>query len=430
MFSNSFVFIVDKATYETHVKYGFCATGKANKPSFGLKEFRDPNFQREQHSLLADILNVQVGDTVFFYVTKEGFKGVYEVTQQAFFDPTPIENVPASRPFRILIKPKYSFERAIPENSLFINSERQQTFWLWYFNKMRTYARGCTPLDPDAKNKLIELLIKHNDGEILAKPQTHDYPDRKDLVEIRALAAPYKAVKKALYSEDSLRAAVMKAFQEKSVVASHIFGGFDTLEWFANQVPYNISGNNIDLLLYHRSKKIDGIDARYKITVVEMKKDKADIEDFYQLLGYCQWAGDQLAGREHYMVQPALLANEFDDNLFRLIADLRLSYKNPLLIQYRYDETGLRLEHAEPKVQTKLPLVGAEKNMLNPERVKKVLKRQKPAKKKKAAHAAVDRNSNIVERVQNGETMAAVAASFGISRGRVSQILKKSRSKA
>jgi hypothetical protein len=211
MSSDSFVFIVDKATYKTHVQYGFCATGKAKKPAFSYKEFMNPEFQKKQHSLLADILNIRVGDTIFFYVTKEGFKGVYEVTQEAFFDPTPIGNIPASRPFRILIKPKHPFEKAVPENSLFINPERQQVFWLWYFNKMRTYARGCTPLDPDAKNKLLELLIKHNDGELASKPQIEDYPNRKDLIEIRSLMAPYKSDKKALDSEDSLRLNFSKA---------------------------------------------------------------------------------------------------------------------------------------------------------------------------------------------------------------------------
>jgi hypothetical protein len=427
MFSNSFVFIVNKATYETHVKYGFCATGKANKPAFTFEEFIKPEFQRTQHSLLADILNIQVGDSIFFYVTKEGFKGVYEVTQQAFFDPTPIENVPASRPFRILIKPKYLFEQAIPENSLFINPERQQAFWLWYFNKMRTYPRGCTPLDPDAKNKLIELLLKHNDGEVASKQQTHDYPNRKDLIEIRTLTAPYKPIKKALESEDSLRASIMKAFQEESGVVSHVFGGFDTLEWFANQVPYNISGNNIDLILYHRSKPIDGIDARYKITVVEMKKHKAGIEDFYQLLGYCQWAGDQLADREHYLVQPVLLANEFDESLFRLIGDLRLSYKEPLLIQYRYDQNGLRLELANQEIQTKLSLASSQISPLNPERFEQVAKRQKPRKTKTEIDVKT-RNKEILKRVNAGEHLANIGKAFGISRSRVSQIVSKARS--
>lgn len=167
----------------------------------------------------------------------------------------------------------------------------------------------------------------------------------------------------------------MKGFQDKSVIVSHVFGNFDSLEWFANQVPYNISGNNVDLILYHRSRSFDGIEARYKITIVEMKKDTAGIEDFHQLLGYCQWAGEQLAEREHYLVQPVLLANDFDPSLFRLIDDLRLAFKEPQLIRYRYDHNGLRLEPAKHPSSIPTPIEQFEQG-LDPERLQKVLKRR------------------------------------------------------
>jgi hypothetical protein len=379
MHSNSFIFVVDKDTYETHRKYGFCAIGKSQKP-ISYEEFLKPDAQKGHHALLADILNIQVGDLVFFYVTKEGFKGIYEVTQQAFFDATQIESVPASRPFRVLIKPKYHFENAVPENNLFLNPERQQIFWIWYFNKMRMFARGCTPLDPDAKDKLIELLIKHNNGTTSLHYVREDYPGRNNLKEIRRLAIPYITVSQTIKSEDSLRAAIMQAFQEKSATASHIFGDFDRLEWFANQIPYHIAGNNIDVMLYHRSKSFDGIDARYQISVIELKKERASLDEFYQLIGYCQWVGDQLANQEHNLVQPVLLARAFDSRLFQLVnEDLRLPYKKPLLVEYHYDENGLRLEFSQ---QQALEEIQSVENTLDPERYQQVVKRRTRGKAK------------------------------------------------
>ena len=422
MSSNSFVFIVNKETYETHIKYGFCAIGKANKEAFSLESFNNPSFQASQHSLLADILNIQVGDTVFFYVSKEGFKGVYEVTQSAFFDPTPIGCVPASRPFRILIKPKHAFSQPVPENALFSTPERQQIFWLWYFNKMRTYPRGCTPMDPDAKKKLIELLIKHNNGEMAALPSSLPYTNQQHLHEIRSLAIPTR--KSALQYEDSLRALLMKALQEKSVVVTHLLGGADTIEWYANQVPYNISGNNIDMLLYHRSKPIDGVEARYKITVVELKKDKAGIEEFYQLMGYCQWAGDQLADREHYLIQPVLIASEFDERLYRLIEDFRPTCKMPLLIQYHYQEQKLTLEIVKPRTTESPVLPSSPEPALAPEVKDRFarLSRLKPSLKRPSKK----RNIEIQARLQAGESLATVAKAYGLSKARISQISKSS----
>jgi hypothetical protein len=41
MFSNSFIFNVSRETYETHRKYGFCATGNSSEPINSLNSVID-----------------------------------------------------------------------------------------------------------------------------------------------------------------------------------------------------------------------------------------------------------------------------------------------------------------------------------------------------------------------------------------------------
>ncbi|WP_303674833.1 hypothetical protein [Vampirovibrio chlorellavorus] len=341
---NSFVFIVDIETYKTHIKYGFCATGKSKKPIENYKTFMDEKIQSEYHDILADLLNVEIGDQIFFYITKEGFKDVYEVTEKLFFDATEVENLPASRPFRILIRPKYQFEKAVPEDSLFLSEKRRSKFWLLYFNKARGKARGCTPLDPDASQELLELLIKYNACEYSSATQVPErYPGIKR--EIKELKIKTR-FEQPFSREDSLLAMILRAYQTKSATFSSIFGGFDRLEWMGSKIPYDITGKNIDLLLYHRAKTPDEqFSPRYKYSVVELKRETADLAALYQVLNYSQAVGNNLAEGDFHLVQPVLIAHDFTDDVLKAVELGFSNHKKPILVSYRYvQDEGLTLE--------------------------------------------------------------------------------------
>lgn len=66
MFSNSFIFSVNAETYETHRKYGFCATGNSNKPIAHIDNVLTGDLESSHYKILSNILNVRDGDIVSF----------------------------------------------------------------------------------------------------------------------------------------------------------------------------------------------------------------------------------------------------------------------------------------------------------------------------------------------------------------------------
>ncbi len=351
MFSNSFIFNVSRETYETHRKYGFCATGNSSEPIDSLESLLDGTIPYKHYGILSNILNVRDEDIIFFYLEGEGFKGIYRAKESPFFDATALESVPASRPFRIKIECLHHFDQAVPENALFANLERQGIFWLWYHNKIRRTGRGCTPLDPDARDTLIELLIRYNNGKEAEKAfHPAPYPNSYNISELRSFRVLHDANSGSINYEGALEAMMMSAFREKRSTVSHIFGDFANLEWFANQIPYHVSGKTIDMMLYHRSKEFLGIDSRYKISILELKRGVASIDTMKQLLTYCEWAADHLAKGDSHLIQPVIVAYDFDDSALSLLHSdyfsINPTFKKPQMIRYRYNlGSGLRLEN-------------------------------------------------------------------------------------
>ena len=305
--------------------------------------FMEPEKQRKWHGNVADLWNIRPKDYIFFYVTNQGFKGVYETASKPFFDDTRIGDVPRSRPLRILIQPIKLFDIAVPEEIVFSNSLYQRIFWVWYFNKMRGRGRGCNPIDPDARNKLIELLVRRNYGASppsSRKPYPNDSPEKQEL---RSLFLRQGTSVNAT-TENSLRAAILKAIGDGDTRIKPVVGDLQSIEWYANNVPYHVAGKNIDLLLYHKAEQFSpklNIAPRVQYSVVELKRDKAKLEDLHQLINYCEWAGAQLAEGELYMVKPVLVARGFSSELLEFIPKYRLGFKPVALVSYEFGDDGL-----------------------------------------------------------------------------------------
>lgn len=60
-------------------------------------------------------------------------------------------------------------------------------------------------------------------------------------------------------------------------------------------------------------------DLRYRYTVCGLKKDKADLNDLYQLLNYSQAVGNNLAERDFHLAQPILIAYDFEEQVKKAI---------------------------------------------------------------------------------------------------------------
>ena len=117
------------------------------------------------------------------------------------------------------------------------------------------------------------------------------------------------------------------------------------IEVFANYVPITISGGNIDLVIYHR-KEVSGLRVRYKISIIELKKDRAGAEALLEIEKYVRWFVRNVVGVEKSdTIQPMLIARDFSDDARLRRQHWNLCERKPRLFKYEVSgASDLRFE--------------------------------------------------------------------------------------
>lgn len=325
------IFITDKNTFPIVRDNGFYGVGVENMPDT-LREVLSENIansKKPYFSIIADILGTRIGDIVFFYERQVGFHGIYQIQSKPFFDPTAIDLVGKTWPFRVRIKCMHSFNKPIPEDYLFLSKEYESKFWGWFYRKIQG-PRGINTINPEAAEALTELLVKVNSSIGSAKLNTKPYISNR----MEDIVLPLDKDGK-VYLEDILRAWLMANIDNPARNdIREIFGPVDDIEWFANNVPYHISRKNIDILCYHKNMKYTGFPLRYKFTVVELKRNTATDDDVNQVINYSKWVAGRLANSEIETIQPVLIAYNFNEKARNKARNSDFSERG--IIFYRY----------------------------------------------------------------------------------------------
>jgi len=160
------VFIVNDATFPSHLQYLFAGTGAKDKD--------------EDVGLLSDIKRVRSGDFVIFYIeattkVKGGFYGIFKIADQnplVFqakgrngFQP----NLGKKLIYRTLIEPYEVYPEGVPEwealDKLPVYATEIQ--WSLIYRKLKG-KRGCTPLLPWEAQKLMDMIRNKNRGKPIA----------------------------------------------------------------------------------------------------------------------------------------------------------------------------------------------------------------------------------------------------------------------
>jgi len=343
------VLITDKDTYPVVRDNGFYGVGVKGIPtSYSklvdevLRDGRKPYF-----GPIGDLLGTRTGDIVFLYEMGGGFHGLYEVTTRPFFDPTPVGCVNGNYPIRIEIKCSNYFSEPVPEAYLFSTKEYESRFWVWFYRKMGGVRggglRGVNTINPEAADGLVELLVKVNGNAVKVPGNLKNYPSANK----EEIALPLGRGDKPIL-EVILRAWIIgKIDDAKNEDLRKIFGPAEDLEWFANNVPYHISGNNIDILCYHRSNKYTGFPLRYRYSIVELKRGAANGEDVSQVIEYSKWVGGRLASSEIETVQPILIANDFDETGLIKAKNNDFSDRGLALYTYTVEDGNIRFDEVK-----------------------------------------------------------------------------------
>lgn len=411
------VFVVDKYSYPVHANKGFC--GVKNPKGGG------------RLGLIADIKAYRVGDTVFFYHRRvderpleRGFRDVFKIISEPFYDETDVrygdfvvygkcphcgtsysdemekkegvwgiyciecdEKLDGHiLPFRVLIEPSMRFEKPVDDNTAYIDYEDPGELHTLRWRKVTGAgrARSAQHILPEETAKIIRMLKNINNNH-QSGAQTRNYisvqqangkklPPALEITRPSSDAALYYVKRDGSFSNES---GLPAWFNENigrgtNQTLDQLVGSLNELEYFGNNVPYGVGGENADLLLLH---KRDG--KRFKATIFELKKDEITDSTVNQVLdpewqNYAKWVG-QLATAYveppvvSLEIQPILVGFGVDASAKRRIDELETQYnlfsrqtriryrhrdevvitvKEPILISYlvRDNTLGLTIE--------------------------------------------------------------------------------------
>jgi len=339
----SHVLSADKNTLVVFRDNSFWGCGSSGIPNTftGLVEENLKSTRKPYFSMIVDVMGIRVGDVAFMYEKDVGFHGVFKITGRPFFDSTPVGTVDESLPIRIDLEYQDYFPVPVPEDYLFSTKEYETKSWGWFYNTIHG-PRGVTTVNPECAEALIELLVKINGSAVPSKP-AHIKPyvskNKTDLV------LPLGKDDR-VYSEDTMRAWLIHNIDNSNKRdIREIFGPVEDLEWFANNVPYYVTRrNNMDILCYHNSTRYTGLRLRYKFSVVELRRDTANADDVSQVISYSKWVAGRLADGEVEIVQPILIAHDFNDDAVLKAKNSDFNDRGISFIKYRVEANDMKFE--------------------------------------------------------------------------------------
>jgi len=338
------VFITDRDTFPIVRDNSFWGVGIKGIPSTfqGLIEENLKNSRKPYLAMLADLLGTRIGDLVFLYERQVGFHGIYKIRSEPFFDITPIGQVNETWPLRVEIECLNYFPKPVPEEYLFSTKEYESKCWIWFYRKIQG-PRGIITLNPEGTEALIELLVKINGNALNIPEEIKPYPSQNKT----NIWLPLNQNGKVLL-EDILRAWLIANIDKPTRKdLREILGPAEDLEWFANNVPYHITRKNIDILCYHKNIKYTGYPLRYKFSVIELKRDSANDKDVLQLIEYCKWVAGRLAGSDIEIVQPILIAYNFDRNAKSKAKNSDFSNRGIKFFKYEVINNDIKFEEVQ-----------------------------------------------------------------------------------
>lgn len=360
MKSKAHLFVVDDDTMPLHIQKGFCGIIKINQ------ENRAGNLNTAFFGQMADLMNIKIGDLVYFYMQtkgqrkfftlqdegnfdklEQGYYGVFEVVGKPFFSEDeikgsyPLENfyifgstnnsnysrfslnvngrtvTPPILYVRIPIKPIEHYEdlenKFVDDNQAYIDKTDEGSLSTLLFKKIKRIGeeRSITPILPEEASKIARLIFKQ---------KKQNFPLRIDNSNQIRNSDPAREINLVLRSTDGeafdleamLEAYILSCLNNGTSLSGleNIIGDYNEIEFCGNQIQYGISGNKVDILLLHRKELGGSTNYRFRATVFELKKDQIKKEDILQIIDYQKWIAQLTTFNNLKAIQPVLIGKK------------------------------------------------------------------------------------------------------------------------
>ncbi len=322
------VFIVNELSFPIHLQYLFAGTGAADAD--------------DHIGLLSDIKRVRVGDRIIFYLeTKEssgidgGFFGAFKI---ANLDPIVIQD--ANNPtyleqqldkkliYRVRLEPADVYSRGVIEYQALDNLPvyAKEILWSLIYRKLKG-GRGCTPLTIEESNRLMDMIQRTNNGQLLRYTNTDGFTYNALNQEIEivpngrtryagAVSSATPLIPQILQLANANRAFEVNLqayFTENAGLGVNqsldtITGSANQIIWLGNEVKCGVGMRSIDVFsILNLPRDI----RQYRI--IELKDEQVSPAISRQLFKYVNWTSQYINGAINANIQPIIVAREIPD---------------------------------------------------------------------------------------------------------------------
>ncbi|OGF29183.1 hypothetical protein A2515_01540 [Candidatus Falkowbacteria bacterium RIFOXYD12_FULL_34_57] len=347
------LFVVDCDTMPIHIQKGFCGIVKINPTN------RRGHSNVSFYGQLSDLMNISVGDLVYFYMqTKstdrkffqlqnqndfeklgQGYYGVFRVIDKPFISEREVrgefpfdnffifgsrdnenysnfqqeENRLPILSVRIPIEPINDYEdlrnKFVDDNQAYIDKtdEGQLSTLLFKKIKRKGEERSITPILPEEASKIARLIFKQERKNFPLNIGRNLVRKREDEENIKLTMSSRDRI--VLDVEAMLEAYILNNLNNSLTLGpiDDVVGNYDEIEFCGNQVQYGISGNKVDILLLHRKNIAGNTNYRYRATVMELKKERIKLDDIEQIIDYQKWIAQLTTFNNLKAIQPILI---------------------------------------------------------------------------------------------------------------------------
>lgn len=336
------VFIVNSETFPIQRDRGFL--------SIFEEERTKALWEKTKADILADLCCLRIGDRIFFYETKVGFHGIYKVISLPFIDNSDVYGVGdykdkkiSNVPYRALIRPEYYLKSPVPESRTFGLKDSASRLRSIFYKKALGRGKANTHLFPEEEKRLTELLFKANNG--VSELQIHPYKPKEEKRVFFDLSTNQQD---ELKYEKILEGWLTQNLDKPESNTKIFLGDLKDIECFANYIPVNIAGGNIDLMVYHK-KELNGTEIRYKITIVELKKGKVDNNTVIEVENYVKWATENIANSDVEIIQPVLIGIKISSEAIERCKYYAINNRKPILVEYKVDSPNYFINFTKVK---------------------------------------------------------------------------------
>lgn len=285
-------------------------TVASNIASIYMPDLTGPQWVKTISDIMADLLQVQIGDYIFLWQTKNGdekskIHGVYRAISKPYFDNSnPLDTCP----FKIHIEKAYDFENPIEEYELLNCPYIKQSLWTIMGKKVANKPRGTSPLSLDEMEAIIKLLIGANptyrfipfdSSRIIAvaNPLKIDYSLNVPNTAPSRIATNVNTVSYFDSSYDVLYEKVLETIfnmefaNHNATFFAQLGINIEKVVWYANYLPYSLEQSEMDYVVIESE---DGINFS-KIFVLEFLVGNPDESHIKRSAMYSKWVNEAMA---------------------------------------------------------------------------------------------------------------------------------------